>query len=157
MCANGQCLAEAALVDELSHRLQRRVAVGHVWLDKLQHVEDGLVHLCGCHCHFGAQRQDLPVSCRPSGTRRCAAASVAAAEALSCTPSLVGSQRSFPSDAHAAPRLWAHLDDARNADHEQQLCLEAVLHAGKGTDGPRWPSMLSLDADPPRAPRRSFR
>ena len=38
-------LAEPALVDELAHRLERGVAIGHVWLDELQHVQDGLVDL----------------------------------------------------------------------------------------------------------------
>mmetsp|Transcript_84436 Transcript_84436/g.180867 ORF Transcript_84436/g.180867 Transcript_84436/m.180867 type:complete len:230 (-) Transcript_84436:63-752(-) len=38
-------LAEAALVDELPHALQRGVAVCNVGLDSLQHLQDGLVHL----------------------------------------------------------------------------------------------------------------
>mmetsp|Transcript_43572 Transcript_43572/g.94929 ORF Transcript_43572/g.94929 Transcript_43572/m.94929 type:complete len:291 (-) Transcript_43572:33-905(-) len=38
-------LAEATLVDELLHRLQRGIAIGHVGLDALQHLQDRLVHL----------------------------------------------------------------------------------------------------------------
>ena len=38
-------LAEAPLVDQLSHGLQGGEAVGDVGLHELQHVQDGLVHL----------------------------------------------------------------------------------------------------------------
>jgi len=38
-------LAEAALVDELAHRLEVRVAVADVWLGNAEHVDGGLVEL----------------------------------------------------------------------------------------------------------------
>ena len=38
-------LAEATLVDELTHSLERRIAIGHIGLHSLQHLKNGLVYL----------------------------------------------------------------------------------------------------------------
>merc|ERR1719424_479579 len=38
-------LAKAALVDELTHSLERRIAICDIWLHCLQHLKDGLVDL----------------------------------------------------------------------------------------------------------------
>mmetsp|Transcript_84433 Transcript_84433/g.180858 ORF Transcript_84433/g.180858 Transcript_84433/m.180858 type:complete len:206 (-) Transcript_84433:130-747(-) len=92
-------LAESTLVDQLPDGLQRRVAVCDVWLDSLQHLQDGLVHL----------QEDASVE-------------------------LLQAQ-----ELEHLPGLRAELDDAHNADHEEQLRLgldkEVPRHLGLTAQG----------------------